>query len=139
TAYPQAAVFERIDVREMQQKSRQELIQRVEQESAVVKTSVTTSGTDEAALQQAATQQRQRILEALRRAPISGRLVVHIRKGQKDFAGATEDIEIRAGEKLEIRKQPGFVVIVGRVSISNNIARLSVRKAGSYLTRTVVA
>src|SRR5260370_648083 len=29
TAYPQAAVFERIDVREMQQKSRQELIQRL--------------------------------------------------------------------------------------------------------------
>ena len=135
TAYPQAAVFERIDVREMQQKSRQELIQRVEQESAVVKTSVTTSGSDEAALQQAATQQRQRILDALRRAPISGRLVVHIRKGQKDFAGSPDDIELRAGDTLEIPKQPGFVVIVGQVYNSNAIAHSPGKNAGWYLSR----
>src|SRR5256886_6133776 len=58
TAYPRAAVFERNEVRELQQKSRQELIQRLEQESTVVKTSVSTSGTEEAALQQSAMQQR---------------------------------------------------------------------------------
>src|SRR6266850_4332317 len=40
TSYAQAAVFERIEVREMQQKNRQELIQRLEQESTVVKTAV---------------------------------------------------------------------------------------------------
>jgi protein involved in polysaccharide export with SLBB domain len=39
TAYPRAAVFERNEVRELQQKNRQELIQRLEQESTVVKTS----------------------------------------------------------------------------------------------------
>ncbi len=135
TAYPQAAVFERIDVREMQQKSRQELIQRLEQESTVVKTSVTTSGTDEAALHQAATQQRQRILEALRRAPISGRLVVHVRQGQKDFAGSPDDIELRAGDTLEIPKQPGFVVVVGQVYNSNAIAHSPGKNAGWYLSR----
>ena len=61
TAFPQAAVFERVSVREMQQQSRQDLIQRLEQESITVKTSLTTTGTDESALQQAATQQRQRV------------------------------------------------------------------------------
>src|SRR5208282_3799338 len=71
TAYPQASVFERIEVRKMQEQSRQELIQRMEQESIVVKTAITTSGSEEAALQQAALQQRQRIVDALRRAPIS--------------------------------------------------------------------
>src|SRR5260370_940245 len=136
TAYPQAAVFERIDVREMQQKSRQELIQRLEQESTVVKTSVTTSGTDEAALHQAATQQRQRILEALRRAPISGRLVVHVRQGQQDFAGSPDGIELRAGDTLEIPKQPGFVVVVGQVYNSNAIAHSPGKHARSLLSRT---
>ena len=135
TAYPQAAVFERIDVREMQQKSRQELIQRMEQESTVVKTSITTSGSEEAALQQAATQQRQRILEALRRAPISGRLVIHIRDGKKEFIGSPEDIELRAGDTLEIPKQPGFVVIVGQVYNSNAITYAPGRNAGWYLSR----
>ncbi len=135
TAYAQAAVFERIDVREMQQRSRQELIQRVEQESTVVKASVTTSGSDEVALQQAATQQRQRILEALRRAPVSGRLVVHIRQGPKDFAGTPDDIELRAGDTLEIPKHPGFVVIVGQVYNSNAIAYSPGKNAGWYLSR----
>ena len=135
TAYPQAAVYERVDVRELQQKSRQELIQRLEQESTVVKAAVTTSGTDEAALQQAAMQQRQRMLEALRRAPISGRLVVHIRQGQKGFAGSPEDIELRAGDTLEIPKQPGFVVIVGQVYNSNAISYSPGKNAGWYLSR----
>ena len=134
-AYPQAAIFERIEVREMQQRSRQELIQRLEQESTVVKTSVTTTGSEEAALQQAATQQRQRILEALRRAPVSGRLVVHIRQGQKDFAGSPDDLELRAGDTLDIPKQPGFVVIVGQVYNSNAISYAPGKNAGWYLSR----
>src|SRR5215470_8018240 len=60
TAYPRAAVFERNEVRELQQKSRQDLIQRLEQESTVVKTAASTTGSEEAALQQAAIQQRDR-------------------------------------------------------------------------------
>jgi protein involved in polysaccharide export with SLBB domain len=135
TAYPQAAIYERVDVRELQQKSRQELIQRLEQESTVFKAAVTTSGSDEAALQQAAMQQRQRMLEALRRAPISGRLVVHIREGQKGFAGSPDDIELRAGDTLEIPKQPGFVVIVGQVYNSNAISYSPGKNAGWYLSR----
>ena len=135
TAYPQAAVFERIEVRKLQEQSRQELIQRLEQESTVVKTSVTTTGAEEAALQQAAQQQRQRIIDALRRAPISGRLVVHVRQGQKDFAGSPDDIELRAGDSLDIPKQPGFVLIVGQVYNSNAITYTPGKNAAWYLTR----
>jgi protein involved in polysaccharide export with SLBB domain len=134
TSYAQAAVFERIEVHEMQQKSRQELIQRLEQESTVVKTAVTTSGSEEAALQQTAMQQRQRILEALRGAPVSGRLVVHLRQGQKGFTGSADDIELRAGDLLEIPKQPGFVTIVGQVYNSNAITYAPGKNAGWYLS-----
>ena len=135
TAYPEAALFERQEVREMQQKSRQELIQRLEQESVAVKTTVTASGSDEAALQQAAVQQRQRVLEALRRAPVSGRLVVHMRQGQKSFVASADDIELRSGDTLVIPKQPGFVVIVGQVYNSNAIAYSLGKSAGWYLSR----
>ena len=134
TSYAPAAVFERIDVREMQQKSRQDLIQRMEQETVVVKSAVTASGTEEAALQQAAMQQRQRMIEALRRAPVSGRLVVHIREGQKGFPGSPDDIELRAGDTLEIPKQPGFVVIVGQVYNANAITYAPGKNAGWYLS-----
>jgi protein involved in polysaccharide export with SLBB domain len=135
TAYPPAAVFERISVFELQQKSRQELIQRMEQESAVVKTSVSTSAGEEAALGQEAMQQRQRVLDALRRAPVSGRLVIHLRSGKRNFEGSADDIELRAGDSLEIPKQPGFVVIVGQVYNSNAITYTPGKNAGWYLSR----
>jgi len=64
TAYPQGIVFMRGSVRELQEKSRQDLIQRLEQESPMVRRAVTTTGTEEAALQQEAIQQRERALEA---------------------------------------------------------------------------
>lgn len=136
TAYPQAAVFERIEARDMQQNSREQLIQRIEQESTVVKASITSSGTEEAALQQAAAQQKERVLDALRRAPVSGRLVVRIRFGQKDFSGSPDDIELRAGDRLEIPKQPGFVLIVGQVYNSNAITYTPGKNAGWYLAHS---
>jgi polysaccharide export outer membrane protein len=135
TGYPRAAVFERNEVRDLQQKSRQELIQRLEQESTVVKTSASTTGTEEAALQQAAMQQRQRVLDALRRAPVSGRLVIHLRSDRKDFAGSPDDIELRAGDSLMIPKQPGEVLVVGQVYNSNALTYTPGRNAGWYLSR----
>jgi polysaccharide export outer membrane protein len=136
TAYPEAAVFERISVYESQQKGRQELIERLERESTVVKTAVSTTGIEEAALQQAAIEQRHRILEALRRAPISGRLVIHVHPEQKGFEGSADDIELRAGDSLEIPKPPGFVLIVGQVYNSNAITFTPGKKAGWYLSRS---
>jgi protein involved in polysaccharide export with SLBB domain len=135
TAYPHAAVFERNEVRELQQKSRQDLIQRLEQESAVVKTSASSTGTEEVALQQAAVQQRQRALDALRKAPISGRLVIHLRPDRKDFAGSPDDIELRTGDSLTIPKQPGAVLVIGQVYNANALTYTPGRNAGWYLSR----
>src|SRR5467141_1720948 len=135
TAYPRAAVFERNEVHELQQKSRQELIQRLEQESTVVKISASTTGTEEAALQQAALQQRQRALDALRRAPISGRMVIHIGADRKGFAGSPDDIELRAGDSLTIPKQPGGVLVIGQVYNANALTYTPGRNAGWYLSR----
>jgi protein involved in polysaccharide export with SLBB domain len=135
TAYPRAAVFEREEVRELQQKSRQEMIQRLEQESTVVKTSASTTGTEEAALQQAAIQQRQRVLDALRKAPISGRLVIHLRPDRTGFEGSPDDIELRAGDSLLIPKQPGAVLVIGQVYNANALAYTPGRSANWYLSR----
>jgi protein involved in polysaccharide export with SLBB domain len=135
TAYPQAAQFERVEVRELQEKSRQELVQRLEQESTLVKTSVNATGLDEAALQQTAAQQRQRTLEALRKAPVSGRLVIHLRNSRKGFEASPDDIELRAGDSVNIPKRPGFVVVVGQVYNANALTYTPGRNAGWYLSR----
>ena len=135
TAYPHAAVFERNEVRELQEKGRQDLIQRLEQESTVVKTAASTTGTEEAALQQAAMQQRQRVLDALRRTPVSGRLVIHLRPNDKSFSGSTDDIELRAGDSLTIPKQPASVLVIGQVYNSNALTYTPGRNADWYLSR----
>ena len=136
SAYQQAAVLERIEARDRQQKSREELIQRVEGESVAVKTTLTATASEEVALQQAEEQQRQRVLAALRKAPVSGRIVVRIRYGEKGFAGSADDIELRAGDQLEIPKQPGFVLIAGQVYNSNAITYTPGKNAAWYLSRS---
>jgi polysaccharide export outer membrane protein len=135
TAYPRAAVFEREEVRTLQQQTRQEMIQRLEQESTVVRTAASTTGTEEAALQQAAMQQRQRALEALRNAPLSGRLVIHLHPDRTGFAGSSDDIELRGGDSLTIPKQPGAVLVIGQVYNANALTYAPGRNANWYLSR----
>jgi polysaccharide biosynthesis/export protein len=135
TAYPQAAVLEREDVRELQQESRQELIQRVEQNSLDVNVGVNESAGATAQLQQAAAQQRQRILEGLRSAPISGRLVIHLDKNLSSFAHSPDDIEMRNGDSITIPKRPDFVVVAGQVYNSNAITYTRNKNADWYLRR----
>lgn len=135
TAYPQGAIFMRPSVRELQEKSRQELIQRMEQESAAVKTSLTTTGSEQAQLAQEASQQQQRVLDALRRAPASGRLVIQMRPALKGFESSSQDIEVRNGDSLEIPKEPGIVLVVGQVYNTNAITYVAGKNAGWYLSQ----
>ena len=135
TAYPQGIIFTRASVRELQEKSRQDLIQRLEQESPAVKAAVTTSGTEEAALQAQALQQRDRALEALRRAPVSGRLVVRIQTGAKGFENSPQDIGLVNGDSIEIPRQPGFVLVIGQVYNTNAVTYQPGKKAGWYLSQ----
>jgi protein involved in polysaccharide export with SLBB domain len=134
SAYPQAAVFERVSVREMQQQTRRELIQRLEQEGVTLKTSLTITGTEEASLRQNSIQQKDRMLEALRKAPISGRMVIHIRQ-VRGFVGSSNDVELRAGDSLQIPKQPGFVLVVGQVFNTNALTYTPRKNASWYLSR----
>ena len=135
TAYPQGIVFMRGSVRELQEKSRQDLIQRLEQESPMVRRAVTTTGTEEAALQQEAIQQRERALEALRRAPITGRLVIRLQPGLKGLEHSAQDVELRNGDSIDIPKQPGFVLVVGQVYNTNAITYTPGKNAGWYLSQ----
>jgi len=135
TAYPTAAVLERVEVRELQEKNREELIQRIEQEGPTVKVSFNETATDQAELQQAALQQRQRVLEGLRKMPVSGRLVINLRANIAEFENSGDDIEVRAGDSINIPKRPGFVMVIGQVYNSNALT-FEPRKSGRwYLQR----
>jgi protein involved in polysaccharide export with SLBB domain len=135
SAYPQAALLERIEVREFQEKSRQELIQRVEQDAGNVRVALDASPQEQAALQQAALQQRERVLSALRQAPISGRLVIRLYRDLSKLEGSADDIELRNGDRLFVPKRPDFVLVTGQVYNSNAITFTPRKSAGWYLRR----
>ena len=135
TAYPEAAVLTRISVKQMQEKSRNELIQEVQQNAANVKVSINSSAADQAALQNAALQQRKQVLAALRSAPVSGRLVIHLSRNLKAFAKSPDNIQVRAGDTILIPKRPDFVIVTGQVYNSNAITYQPGRTAGWYLRR----
>jgi protein involved in polysaccharide export with SLBB domain len=135
TAYPRGTIFTREDLREFQEKTRQDMIQRIEQDASNVKVSLTESAAETAALQQAALQQRQRAVEALRRAPVQGRLVVNVTTDLTKFEDSPADIELRAGDTLTVPKRPDFVLVTGQVYNSNAITFTPRKSAGWYLHR----
>jgi polysaccharide export outer membrane protein len=135
TAFPQGAVLIRNEVRALQEKGRQDLIQRVEQGVATAKVSLSETAKDQADLQQAALQQRERVLAGLRSAPVTGRLVIHLSSKLSALENTPDDIELRAGDALYVPKQPQFVVVTGQVYNPNAIAFQPNRTVAWYLNK----
>jgi protein involved in polysaccharide export with SLBB domain len=135
TADPRAAVLERSEVRQLQEKSKQELIQRIEQEASSFKASITGTAQEQSELQQAALRQRQQTIQALRNAPTTGRLVIHLQRNLTGFEHSPDNIAMRAGDSLYVPKVPNFVLVVGQVYNSNAITYMPRRNAGWYLAQ----
>jgi protein involved in polysaccharide export with SLBB domain len=133
TAYPQGIVFEREEVRQLEQNSRESLIQRIRLEGATFKPAIMDTSQDQAALAQAALTQRNSQIAALEQAPVTGRLVVRLTSDLAHFRGSPDDIEVRRGDTLFIPKRPEFVVVSGQVYNTNAITFRPRRNAGWYL------
>jgi len=132
SAYPAGAELQRIAVRSMGERSRQEMIHRLETTNISVKPSVAGSQ-DQAGLQQSLLQQQQQILNALRSHPASGRLVIRISPEISQWENTPADIEVRAGDTLVIPKRPDFVMVMGQVYNSTAITYVPGKKAEWYL------
>ena len=138
SAYPPAAVLERVQVRELGEQARQQMIQRIETTPTTVRQGAmsTQSTTD---IQQSLQQQRQQILTALRNHPASGRLVVNISEDIGKWKNTPADIEMRAGDTLVIPKRPNFVIVSGQVFNPTAISYVPGRDVGWYLRKAGVA
>ncbi|MFI5110434.1 MAG: SLBB domain-containing protein [Terriglobales bacterium] len=132
-AYPEGAVLERVQVRELEEKSRQELMRRIEMEGGNTKLAASETGADRAALLQTMTQQKENVLTALRKQPAAGRLVIKISADIERWQNTAADIELRAGDVLTIPKRPSFVLISGQVYSPSAISYAPGKNAGWYL------
>ncbi len=113
-AYPAGAMLERAEVRNLAEKSRLELIHRIETASPVIKLRGAPSG-EAAAAAQFMERQQQQILTTLRQEHATGRLVIKINSDIEKWANTDADPELRGGDIVIIPKQPNFVLVNGQV------------------------
>jgi protein involved in polysaccharide export with SLBB domain len=135
SAYPEGAVLTRIEVRELEEKSRTELIHQIETSSAAARLSPNIGGGDQSAQLQLIQQQQEQVLSRLRSQPATGRLVIHISADINSWAGSIADVEVRRGDVLRIPKRPGFVLVSGQVYNASAITFVPDKTAGWYLRR----
>ena len=133
TAYPAGAVLIRDQVRDLEEKSRVELIRQIETSSAAARLSSNIGTADQSGQMQLIQQQQEQILSRLRSQPATGRLVIHITSDIDSWAGTAADIEVRRGDVLRIPKRPGFVLVSGQVYNASAITYAPGKTAGWYL------
>jgi protein involved in polysaccharide export with SLBB domain len=133
SAYPAGAVLVRNKVREIEQKSRDELVRQLETTSAGARLSPSLNMQDEiGALQLIAAQQKQ-VVATLKSQPPTGRLVIKINRDIATWENTPADIELRAGDVLTVPKRPGFVLVSGQVYNAAAITFVPGEDAGWYL------
>jgi protein involved in polysaccharide export with SLBB domain len=135
TAYPAGAVLVRNQVKELEDKSKNELIRQIETTSAGARLAPSLSAQDDAATLQLLIQQQKAVVERLRSQPAVGRLVIKINTDIASWEGTPADIELRRGDVLTIPKKPSFVLVSGQVYNASAITFVPGKNAGWYLKR----
>ena len=133
TAYPEGAVLIRDQVRELEEKSRTELIRQIETNSAAARLGPALGAGDTGQRLQLVKAQQDQALEELKSHPATGRMVIHISADIDSWANTAVDIEVRRGDILTIPKRPGFVLITGQVYNATAVTFAPGKNAEWYL------
>ncbi len=128
-AYPYGIIFERVQVRDLEEKNRSQLVRQVQEEGASLKS---VSEVDPMT-RGAAMLQWKNTLEKLQNTPPVGRMVLHISGNMKRWANTSSDIQVRAGDAIYIPKKPNFVMVDGAVYNPTAVTYRPGRSAGWYL------
>jgi protein involved in polysaccharide export with SLBB domain len=135
TAYPSGAILIRLQVKDLEDKSRNELIRQIETTSAGARLAPSLSAQDDAATLQLLVQQQKEVVARLRSQSAIGRLVIKIGADISSWEGTPADIELRNGDVLTVPKRPGFVLVTGQVYNGSAITFVPGKTAGWYLQR----
>jgi protein involved in polysaccharide export with SLBB domain len=131
-AYVYGAVFTRPDVLQMEQKSREDLVQRIRGEEAEL-APLPSDDIDKKATKQNGMQQLETTLARLQQNPPSGRMVIRISPNLKQWEGTANDVVLRSGDMLVIPKAPNFVLVSGAVYNETAVTYRPGRSAKWYL------
>jgi protein involved in polysaccharide export with SLBB domain len=128
-AYPYGAILQRVQVRDLEEKNRSQLVRQIQEEGAGLKA---VSDLDPVSKESAMLQWKN-ALEKLQNTPPAGRMVIHISSDMKRWASTPADIQVRAGDVIYIPKKPNFVMVDGAVYNPTAVAFKPGKSAGWYL------
>jgi protein involved in polysaccharide export with SLBB domain len=134
TAYPEGAVLIREQVRQLEQKSQEELIRQIQTNSAAARLGPAVGTGDTGGTLQLIKLQQDQAVAQLKSHPPAGRMVIHISADIDSWANTPADIELRRGDVLTIPKRPGFVLVTGQVYNATALTFAPDRKASWYLS-----
>jgi polysaccharide biosynthesis/export protein len=131
-AYVYGALFTRPEVFQLEQKSRNELVQRIRGEEAEL-APLPSDDADKKMTKQTGMQQLETTLARMQETPPSGRMVIRISSNVKQWEGTANDVVLRSGDTLLIPKAPNFVLVSGAVYDETAITYRPGKSANWYL------
>src|SRR5580658_3776583 len=131
-AYPYGSIFERVQVRELEERNRAEFMQNLQDQGASLK-AVPDGDADQKSAKDAALMQWQATVERLQNTPPAGRMVIHISRDSKRWRNTSADIQVRAGDTIFIPKVPTSVAVNGAVYNPTAVSYKPGKSAGWYL------
>jgi protein involved in polysaccharide export with SLBB domain len=126
-AYPYGAIFERAEIRELEEKNRAQLIAQAKQEGTGL-----SEGLEDPLGKEATLLQWRQTVEKLETIPPVGRMVIHI-SASKSWVHTLADVQLRRGDSIYIPKKPNFVMVQGAVYNPTAIAFRPGKSASWYL------
>ena len=134
-AYPYGAILQRVQVREMELRSQNEIVLRVKgAQSSLELLPETDAKLKEAKLQ--AIQQWQTTLDQLSSNPPPGRVTIRIFSKIDRWKNTPADVEVRAGDVLIIPKRPSYVMVTGQVYNPTAVSFRPGKSAKWYLSQS---
>jgi polysaccharide biosynthesis/export protein len=131
-AYPYGAVLMRRDVRTLEMKSHDELLERVKAEQVALK-ALPEGDEDQRNAKLTAIAQTETALTDLEETAPIGRVVIHIRANIKEWRNTNADVPMEDGDVLVIPKKADYVTVTGQVFNATAISYQPGRSAKWYL------
>jgi protein involved in polysaccharide export with SLBB domain len=126
-AYPYGAIFERVEIRSIEEKNRAQLINDAKEQGGAIGATA-----DDPLVKEASLSQWRDTLHNLETTPPVGRMVIRI-SPDKSWLHSSADIQLRAGDSIYIPKKPNFVMVEGAVYNQTGITFRSGKSAEWYL------
>jgi len=133
-AYPYGAVLTRREVRDLQMKSHDDLVQRVKYEQLALK-ALPETNEDQKTVKLTALSQVQTTLDQLQASAPMGRMVIRVQGDIKQWKNTDADPVMRDGDELVVPKKANYVMVTGQVFNPTTIGYRPGRSARWYLSQ----